>query len=311
MNGRFAGKYENGVTPCGLDLTGFVNFGDKENVIAVKVDNSNDYKEEATGVEYEWMGRAFNPNYGGLNHDIWLHLTGKVYQTLPLYENLKTTGIYIYPSNFDLKDKTCDVNIESQVRNESGEQQSITLSAVVVDADGKVCAKFQGDTSDLVGGETEIFKATGRLADAHFWDVNDPYLYNVYCILTVNGKVVDVQRIETGFRQAEFKGGAGTGGVWLNGKFVWLTGYAQRSSDDWAGLGEAYPDWMHDFNAELVRSTHANYIRWMHISPQAVDVRACDKAGIIEVCPAGDKEERDACTSAANGNSALKSCAIR
>ena len=87
--------------------------------------------------EFEWMGRAFNPNYGGLNHDIRLHLTGKVYQTLPLYENLKTTGIYIYPSDFDLNDKTCDVNIESQVRNESGDQQSITLSAVVVDADGK------------------------------------------------------------------------------------------------------------------------------------------------------------------------------
>ncbi|HAO79287.1 MAG TPA: beta-galactosidase, partial [Verrucomicrobia subdivision 3 bacterium] len=81
------------------------------------------------------------------------------------------------------------------------------------------------------------------------------------------------------------------GGVYLNDQFVWLTGYAQRSSDDWAGLGEAYPDWMHDFNAQLVRSTHANYIRWMHISPQAVDVRACDKAGIIEVCPAGDKEK--------------------
>jgi beta-galactosidase len=29
----------------------------------------------------------------------------------------------------------------------------------------------------------------------------------------------------------------------------------------------------------------------MHISPQAVDVRACDQAGIIEVCPAGDKEK--------------------
>ena len=47
---------------------------------------------------------------------------------------------------------------------------------------------------------------------------------------------------------------------------------------------------MHDYNAELIRSTHANYLRWMHISPQAVDVRACDQAGIIEVCPAGDKE---------------------
>ena len=174
VNGQFVGKYENGVTPCGLDLTRFVNFGDKENVIAVKVDNSNDYKEEATGVEFEWMGRAFNPNYGGLNHDIRLHLTGKVYQTLPLYENLKTTGSYIYPSNFDIHNKTCEVNIESQVRNESGDQQSITLSAVVVDAQGKVCANFQGDTSDLVDGETEIFKANGKLTGRKILERRNP-----------------------------------------------------------------------------------------------------------------------------------------
>jgi len=291
VNGKFAGKYENGITPLGLDLTGLVNFGDTENVIAVKVDNSNDYKEEATGTDYEWMGRAFNPNYGGLNHDIWLHLTSKVYQTLPLYENLKTTGIYIYGSNFDIKNNICDVNVESQVRNESGDQQSITLSVSVVDADGKVCAKFDSDASDLVSGETEVFKASGKLTGAKFWSDETPNLYNVYCQLTVNDKVVDLQKIKTGFRKTEFKGGAGTGGVYLNDKFLWLTGYAQRSSDDWAGLGEAYPDWMHDYNAELIRNTHANYIRWMHISPQAVDVRACDKAGIVEVCPAGDKEK--------------------
>jgi len=291
VNGQFVGKYENGVTPCGLDLTGLVNFGDAENVIAVKVDNSNHYKEEATGVEFEWMGRAFNPNYGGLNHDIWLHLTGKVYQTLPLYENLKTTGVYIFPSNFEIKNNTCDVNVESQVRNESGDRQSITLSAVVVDADGKVCAKLDGEASDLVSGETAVFKASGKLANAKFWSDETPRLYEVYSLLTVNDKIVDVWKIKTGFRKAEFKGGAGTGGIWLNDKFLWLTGYAQRSADDWAGLGEAYPDWVHDFNAQLVRSTHANYIRWMHISPQAVDVRACDKTGIAEVCPAGDKEK--------------------
>jgi beta-galactosidase len=290
VNGKFAGKYENGITPLGLDLTPFVNFGGADNVIAVKVDNSNDYVEEATGVPFEWMGRAFNPNYGGLNHDIRLHLTGKVHQTLPLYENLKTTGIYIYPSDFDIKNKTCTVNIESQVKNESGDQQSVTLSAVVVDADGKVCARLPGDASDLVDGETEIFKAGGKLADAKFWSDTNPALYTVYTILTVNDKVVDVAKTITGFRKVEFKGGAGAGGVYLNDKFVWLTGYAQRSTDEWAGLGEAYPDWMHDFNAELVRGTHANYIRWMHIAPQAVDVRACDRAGIVEVCPAGDKE---------------------
>jgi beta-galactosidase len=99
-----------------------------------------------------------------------------------------------------------------------------------------------------------------------------------------------VCKIHTGFRKAEFKGGTGTGGVWLNNKFVWLTGYSQRSVNDWPGLGQAYPDWMHDFNAALLRESNGNYIRWMHISPQAVDIRACDKYGIANVCPAGDGE---------------------
>lgn len=58
VNGKPAGKFENGVTACGLDITDLVNFGDAENILAVKVDNSNDYKEEATGVGYQWMGRA-------------------------------------------------------------------------------------------------------------------------------------------------------------------------------------------------------------------------------------------------------------
>jgi beta-galactosidase len=106
----------------------------------------------------------------------------------------------------------------------------------------------------------------------------------------VDGKVVDVCETTTGFRQTEFKGGAGTGGVWLNGRFVWLTGYAQRSANDWAGLGGAYPDWMHDFTLSLLKESNGNYMRWMHVAPQRVDVEACDKLGIVEVCPAGDKE---------------------
>lgn len=291
VNGKLAGKYENGVTPLGLDLTSLVKFGDEENVIAVQVDNSNNYKEEATGTEFQWMGRAFNPNYGGLNHNIRLHLTGKIYQTLPLWENLQTMGTYIYGANFSSSNQTCEVNVEAQVRNESGEQQSIVLSAVIVDDAGKVCAKFESEALDLVNGQTEIFKVNGKLAETKFWSDEAPNLYNIFTTLTVDGKIVDAQKTRTGFRKTEFKGGVGSGGIYLNDKFVWLTGYAQRSSDEWAGLGQAYPDWLHDYNAQLIRSTHANYIRWMHVAPQAVDVRACDRAGIIEVCPAGDKEK--------------------
>jgi beta-galactosidase len=290
VNGQPAGKFENGITACGLDITSLVRFGDADNVLAVKVDNSNDYKEESTGVGYQWMGRAFNPNFGGLNHNVWLHVTGKIYQTLPLYENLQTTGVYVYARNLDVKSKTAEVNVEAQVRNESGDFAAISLSAVVVDAAGVVRARFDSTTSDLVHGQTETFTASGQLAGARFWDVNDPYLYDVYSILSVDGQVVDVCKTRTGFRKTDYKGGAGTGGVYLNDKFIWLTGYAQRSVNDWAGLGQAYPDWMHDYNAQLVRASNANYVRWMHISPQAADVRACDRFGIVQVCPAGDKE---------------------
>ena len=78
---------------------------------------------------------------------------------------------------------------------------------------------------------------------------------------------MDVCETKTGFRQTEYKGGAGKGGVWLNGRFLWLTGYARRSANDWAGLGGAYPDWMHDFTLALLRESNGNYVRWMHVSP--------------------------------------------
>jgi len=290
VNGQPVGKYENGVTPLGLDITKFAKFGDEENVLAVQVDNSPTYKEEATGTPFQWNAKDFNPNFGGLNRDATLIMAGKVYQTLPLYENLRTTGVYVYADAIDLKKKSANVTVESEVVNETNDYASITLSVVVVDAAGVVRAKLDGNTSDLVAGQSEVFTASGPLADAHFWDVNDPHLYHVYSILTVNGKVADVCETTTGFRQTEFKGGAGTGGVWLNGRFVWLTGYAQRSANDWAGLAGAYPDWLHDYTLALLRETNGNYMRWMHVAPQRADSAACDRLGIVQVCPAGDKE---------------------
>ena len=290
LNGKQIGLYENGVTAVGFDITQFVKYGGQDNILAVKVDNSPSYKEDSTSTAFEWNSKDFNPNFGGLNRNASLIVVGKIYQTLPLYQNLKTTGIYVYPEAIDLKKKSTDVKVEAEVINETGDYASITLSSVVVDADGIVRAKLEGNTSDLVAGQSEIYTASGTLKDVRFWDVNDPYLYKVYSILSVNGKVVDVCVTQTGFRKAEFKGGVGTGGVWLNGRFVWLTGYAQRSANDWAGLGGAYPDWMHDFTLSLLKETNGNYMRWMHIAPQRVDVEACDRLGIVEVCPAGDKE---------------------
>ena len=290
VNGKSVGFHEDGVSPCGLDITPYVTFGDSENVIAVRVDNSKEYKERATGTPYQWDSTAFNPCYGGLNGNVQLHLTGKTYQTLPLYRNLQTTGIYVHASNFDIARGTCDLNVDSQVRNEA-DQKVVTLCVDVVDSSGRKIASFEAESSDMVAGQTDTITATGKLSGVRWWDPRDPSLYDVYTILKTDDRVIDVCRTRTGFRKTEFRGGAGTGGIFINERFVYLKGYAQRASDDWAGLGQAYPDWMHDFNAALIRESNANYLRWMHVAPRRADEDSLDRYGIVNVCPAGDKEK--------------------
>ncbi|MGA2232957.1 MAG: DUF4982 domain-containing protein [Tepidisphaeraceae bacterium] len=289
LNGKEIGLYENGITAYGIDITNAVQFG-QDNVLAVQVDNRLTYQERATGTPFEWNVNDFNPDYGGINRHVWLHVTGKIYQTLPLFDGLESTGTYIYGQNYDIPGKSTDVTVESEVKNESGDRAAVLLSAVIVDQNGHASATFQGNPVSIDSGAKAVLTATGPLKPARFWSPQEPNLYDVYTILTVDGKVVDVRKTTTGFRKTEFKGGAGTGGIFINDKFVYLKGFAQRTSDEWAGLGQGYPDWMHDLNARLIRDCNANYVRWMHVSPQRVDVDSCDRYGIVEVCPAGDKE---------------------
>ena len=293
LNGKQVGLYENGVTAYGLDISGAVHFGNEENVLAVKVDNRTTYAERSSNTPFEWNANDFNPDHGGINRHVWLYVTGKIYQTLPLYYGLESTGVYVHAGNFNIAGKSADVTVESEVRNASGDRATVGLAAVIVDQKGQIRARFDGNSVDMVDGEKTVLTAEGALKGARFWSPEDPYLYDVCTILTVDGKTVDVDKVTTGFRKTEFKGGAGTGGVYLNDKFIYLKGFAQRASNEWAGLGQSYPDWMHDFHAQLIRDSHANYVRWMHIAPQRVDSDTADRYGIIQICPGGDKE-RDA-----------------
>ena len=304
LNGKQIGLYENGITAYGIDITDALLPNGQENVLAVKVDNTTAYKERAfcaanpknangspcVGTSYQWAGNNFNPNHGGINRHVWLHVTGKIHQTLPLYYGLESQGVYVHANNFNIPGKTADVSVDAEVHNASGERATVGLSVAIVDSNGRVCAQFDGDPLDMVDSEKSVMSAGGTLSNARFWSVEDPYLYDVYSMLKVDGKIVDVYRIETGFRKTEFKGGAGTGGVYINDKFVYLKGFSQRSADEWAGVGAGYPDWMHDYTAKLIRDCHGNYMRWMHISPQKVDADTFARFGIVQVCPAGDSE---------------------
>src|ERR1044072_9680660 len=110
LNGKFIGRHENGVSAFGFDITDAVVAG--ENVLAVRTDSSWDYKEKATGSAFQWNDRNFYANYGGINKNVFLHVTDRLHQTLPLYSNLGTTGVYVYATAFDIRGRSATVNAE-------------------------------------------------------------------------------------------------------------------------------------------------------------------------------------------------------
>jgi beta-galactosidase len=95
LNGKPIGLHENGVMAFGFDVTDFVNFGEKENVLAARIDNSWDYREKATNQKFQWEDKNFNANYGGISKNVYLHITPALYQTLPLLAFMSMLTIII------------------------------------------------------------------------------------------------------------------------------------------------------------------------------------------------------------------------
>lgn len=342
VNGHIVGYYEAGIAPVGFDITDYVTPGE-EALIAVATDNSasrgNDNSTLETragskipditlaegetpvannGYGYQWNTKDFNEVQGGITGNVNLYAKGSIYQTLPLYNNLKTTGNYIYGSNFDIRGKSADVNVEAEVRNESGEAKDITLEVKVVDKDGIVVGEFSKTEAVAAATDTDAhfvsmvpenaydengtgvehnsvdtstvqvtkITASANISDLKFWSDVSPNLYDVYTILKDGDTVIDVDKTTTGFREVKYDKDKG---LQINGETTYLKGYAQRSTNEWAAIGVAN-DWLTDIDMQLIKESNANFIRWMHIAPNPVDIRAGDKYGVVSIVPAGDKE---------------------
>lgn len=286
LNGHHLGLHENGVMAVGFDITPYVKFG-KENVLAVRTDNSWTYRERATNSRYQWNDRNFNANYGGIPKNVRLHVADPVYQTLPLYSNLGTTGTYVYATEIKVKSRTARVNVETEVRNGGRKPVTATLLVSIYDNDGKEVASFRGSEETIAAGATATLRGSEVVKDLHFWSWGYGYLYTVNTSLEINGKVTDPVATVTGFRKTRF----GDGKVWLNDRVLQMKGYAQRSSNEWPGVGMSVAPWLSDYSNDLVVKSNGNFVRWMHVSPWRQDVESCDRVGLMQMLPAGDSEK--------------------
>ena len=285
LNGQKVGFNDNGVMAFGFDLTPYMKEG--KNVLAVRCDNSWTYRDRVLNSRYQWNDKNFNANYGGLPKNVWLHITGKLYQTLPLYSNLGTTGTYVYATDFEFAHHHATIHAESEVRNDDAIPHTFRMETSVRDAEGKMKVYSMSPIVTLQPGETCTLKTANTAHNLHFWSWGYGYLYTIETSLVENEVEIDKVITRTGFRKTHF----GEGKIWLNDRVMMVHGYAQRTSNEWLGVGISVPSWLSDYSNGLMVESGANMVRWMHVTPWKQDIESCDRVGLPQAMPAGDAEK--------------------
>ncbi|KAH6659302.1 beta-galactosidase [Truncatella angustata] len=285
VNGEWIGRSENGVMAFGFDVTNQVVLNGT-NIVAARIDNSWDYREVSTNSKYQWSDKNFYANYGGINKNAFLHTTDRLYQTLPLYSNLNTTGVYIFATDIDVAGRTATVTAESEVKNEYTEAKSFKYRVVVKDLENNTVKSFESDSYTVGANETTTVSASSIISDLNFWSWGYGYLYTIATSIIVDDGVIDEVQTITGFRKTSFNDGKFV----LNDRALHLKGYAQRSTNEWPALGSSVPAWLSDFSNQLVLASNGALIRWMHVTPWKQDIESLDRLGILQAMPAGDSE---------------------
>lgn len=290
LNGtQLTGNYENGFIPFGYDLTPYLVSG--QNVLAVQVNNSFPYYigGGTSGAAVPWHDSHWHPNFGGLYRNSYLYVVDELHFTLPVYSFLETQGTYVYTNNESATRAT--FNVAAEIENNKATAQTFYWRATVYDAERRAVLTLTSTAKTLAAGAKEVFDLSGVLNNPKRWSDDYPYLYTVetelYQMDGATETILDSDRIPFGVRTFRMTNDAG---FYINENYTELNGWGQKSTNEWAGLGAAYPDWMQDLVIKMMKEANGNYLRWGHVAGGATQVDAADRYGIMVTQPGVDSE---------------------
>lgn len=271
LNGELLKKHYGGYLPVIMDVTRKVEWG-KENIIAVKADNSDD-PTYPVGKSQKLLDFTY---FGGIYRDCWLVAHNDVFITNANYEN-QVAGGGLFVSYADVSEKKATVNLKAHIRNNSLRDEKITVRFTLATGDGEVvkqtARKLSLKKGNAIHTESSIVVENPRL-----WSPDTPYLYNLdVTLVNQRGKVVDGYRQKIGIRSIEFKQ---TQGLWINGKPYQGKIMGTNRHQDFAVLGNALPNSMQWRDAKKLRDAGMKVIRTHYvIDPAFMD--ACDELGLF------------------------------
>ena len=252
INGQLINEHFGGFLPVIADITPYVTF-EKENVIAVWADNSDD-PSYPPGKAQDVLDFTY---CGGIYRDCWLIAHNDVYITDPNYENQV-----------------------AQVRNDRKQSFNGRVVYELLDANAEKVGEATHKLS--VGKQKAAVVANKiRISDPHLWSPDSPYLYQLHVYVQDNhGNTIDGYKRRIGVRSIEFKG---KDGFWLNGKPYDAPLIGANRHQDFAVVGNALSNSMHWRDAKKLRDAGLKVIRNAHYPQDPAFMDACDELGLFVI----------------------------
>ncbi len=259
INGHYLGKRPYGYISFEYELTPYLNFGTQRNVIAVKVDNSQQPNSR-------WYSGS------GIYRKVWLTTIEKIH--------VDHWGTYVITP--DVSEQLATVAIKTKLRNENDSAAPVNLTTLIYDAAGRVVGREVGRNVVARGSNAEVSQ-TIRVSRPMLWSDERPYLYKVVSQLEQNGRIVDRYETPLGIRSFVFDIDKG---FILNGKPVKIRGTCNHH--DLGALGAAINTRALERQLEMLKAMGANGLRTSHNPPAPELLELADSMGFIVMDEAFD-----------------------
>ncbi len=262
INGIHLGNRPYGYSGFEYELTPYLKFGDKKNVLAVRAEVQQPCSR--------WYSGA------GIYRHVRLKLTGQV--------NIAQWGTYI--TTPEVSENEASVRIETKIRNQSFPAQQVTLETVIMDNTGREVAKNisikKVDADSII-----IFEQLIKVPKPELWSIENPCLYRAESKVLINNKTEDKSVTPFGIRTFEFTEDKG---FFLNGKHVNIKGVCLHH--DLGCLGSAINERAIERQLEIMKSVGCNAIRTSHNPPAPEFLDLCDRMGFLVMDESFDEWKR-------------------
>ena len=274
VNGQKVREHEGGYLPITIPLP--VSTAGKDFVVAIKADNSDD-KTYPPGKKQTQLDFAY---HGGIYRDVWLIAKNKVAITDALEENkVAGGGIFVHYAN--ISEKSAEVFVNTEVRNNDSKPHTITVENVL-----SVAVLQQQTKLKLQPGEIKTVTQRFLVKNPKLWSPETPYLYQVATRIKEGKTSLDGGITRIGIRSFEFvltdDAQGRQPGFYLNGnKYHQLVG-ANRHQD-FAYVGNALPNSQQWRDAKRLRDAGFTIIRTAHYPQDPSFMDACDEMGLFVI----------------------------